>query len=134
VVAGSLLRGHRSTFENFRYDDIWMSYLAKPAIDRMGDLVTFGRPLVVQRRNPHDLLTDLDRELVPMMLTERLIEILRGIELYSGSYLDLYLELIEALRAGVGKAPALTAAERAFFLEVTDGMEIWADACATVIT
>src|SRR5207237_64093 len=81
VVAGGALRGHKSGFTNFRYDDIWMSYFAKLAVDRMGDLVTFGRPLVVQERNPHDLLTDLDRELVPMFLTEHLVEILRGIEL-----------------------------------------------------
>jgi glycosyltransferase involved in cell wall biosynthesis len=134
VVAGASLRGHRSTFANFRYDDIWMSYLAKPALDRMGDIVTFGRPLVVQRRNPHDLLTDLDREIVPMMLTERLIEILRGIELRGSSYLDLYGELVEALRAGVGRDAALTDAERAFLFEVTDGMEIWAEVCAAVIS
>lgn len=134
VVAGASLRGHRSGFENFRYDDIWMSYFAKPALDRMGDLVTFGRPLVVQRRNPHDLLTDLDRELVPMMLTERLVAILRGIELTSACYLDLYRELVEALRAGVSREGALSEAERAFLIEVTDGMEIWAEVCERVIS
>jgi hypothetical protein len=133
AVAGTSLRGHRSTFDNFRYDDIWMSYFAKPAIDRMGDLVTFGRPLVVQRRNPHDLLVDLDRELVPMMLTEHLVAILRKIELQSRSYLDLYGELVGALRAGVSRDAGLAAPERAFLLEVTDGMETWAEACERLI-
>ena len=51
----------------------------------------------------YDLLTDLDRELIPMLLTERLVEILRGIELRSRSYLDLYREMIDALRAGVSR-------------------------------
>jgi glycosyltransferase involved in cell wall biosynthesis len=133
VVAGGSLRGHRSTFANFRYDDIWMSYLAQPAIDRMGDVVTFGRPLVVQRRNPHDLLADLDRELVPMFLTEQLVEMLREIQLEERSYLALYHELIEALRAEVSRRPSLDARERAFLLEVVGGMEIWAEVCSRVM-
>ena len=132
IVAGGSLRGHRSTFTNFRYDDIWMSYFAKVAIDRMGDLVTFGRPLVVQKRNAHDLLTDLDRELVPMILTERLVEILRAIDLREGSYLALYHELIEALREGVSRHAGLDARERAFLLEVADGMAVWAEVCDQV--
>jgi hypothetical protein len=134
VVAGRSLGGQRSTFENFRYDDIWMSYFAKPAIDRMGDLVTFGPPLVVQRRNAHDLLLDLDRELVPMLLTEHLVDILDAIELRSSSYLDLYQELIEELRAAVSRRAALMAPERAFLLETISGMETWARVCRGIVS
>jgi hypothetical protein len=133
IVGGNALRGHRSGFTNFRYDDIWMSYLARPAIERMGDVITFGPPLVVQRRNQHDLLVDLDRELIPMFLTEHLVEMLGAMSLSATSYLSLYGEVIEGLRAAVSRRPALEDRERAFFTEVADGMEIWADACVRVM-
>jgi hypothetical protein len=129
VVAGDQLRGHRARFTNFRYDDIWMSYFARAAIDRMGDIVTYGRPLVVQERNPHDLLIDLDRELVPMFLTETLCETLATVELRSTDYPSLHRELCEALRSRFSAHAKLSEPERAFLLGVVDGMAIWADCC-----
>jgi hypothetical protein len=133
IVGGNALQGHRSRFTNFRYDDIWMSYLARPALDRMGDIITFGPPLVIQRRNRHDLLVDLDSELIPMLLTEHLVEMLATISLSATSYLALYIELIDALRAEVSRRPSLDDRERGFFAEVLDGMAIWAEACALVM-
>ncbi|MGH7197355.1 MAG: hypothetical protein ACREH5_01265 [Candidatus Omnitrophota bacterium] len=133
VVADNGLKGFKSDFVNFRYDDIWMSYFAKLAIDRMGGLVTFGQPLVLQKRNPHDLLADMDRELIPMFLTETLVELLAGIRLGAGNYLDLYAELIEGLRAGIARNGKLNARERRFFRQMTDGMGIWHRVCAAVM-
>jgi len=133
IIAGGALKGFKSDFVNFRYDDIWMSYFAKLAIDRMEDIVTFGQPLVRQKRNPHDFLTDMDRELIPMFLTETLAELLPRIRLRSGSYLELYAELIEALRAGIARIRSLDARERLFFRQMTDGMRIWHRVCAAVM-
>jgi hypothetical protein len=128
IVAGRSLRGVRSTLANFRYDDIWMSYCMRLAIDHLDHAVTYGEPIVEQRRNPHDLLIDLDRELVPMLLTEPLVAALRRIELRSTSYLDAYAELIDALAAELAREP-----ERRFFEEVLDGMRAWLGTCVSLI-
>lgn len=123
VVAGPSLRGFRAELRNFRYDDIWMSYFALLALDRMDDALTFGAPLVEQRRNPHALLHDLDRELIPMTLTEPLVELLGSIELRAHGYLELHAELLDALAEKFARLPA--ADERLFFAEVLAGMRVW---------
>jgi hypothetical protein len=62
-----------------RYDDIWASYLMRTVMDPLGYHVTYGEPSVIQRRNPHDLLKDLNAELYGMTNTERLCEALHDI-------------------------------------------------------
>jgi hypothetical protein len=59
-----------------RYDDIWASYVARTVMCHTGDLVRYGYPLVEQRRNEHDLVTDLERELLGMRHTPELITVL----------------------------------------------------------
>jgi hypothetical protein len=133
VVAPDELRGHRASFRNFRYDDIWMSYFARLAIDRMQDLVTYGEPLVVQERNVHNYLFDVDRELVPMYLTETLVEVLRGLELTSSDYPAMWAELVESLRRAFTDLEGLDPRERRFLLGIVDGMAIWRDACERIM-
>ena len=41
-----------------RMDDIWASYY----VQARGARVVFGKPSVVQERNPHDLVLDMKRE------------------------------------------------------------------------
>ena len=129
TVPGTNLRGFRNTLHNFRYDDIWMSYFALLALDAMDDAFSFGAPLVEQRRNPHGLLQDLDRELIPMFLTEPLVAMLARIELRSHGYLDLHAELLDALTAEVAREKTLNDAERQFFEEIVAGMRCWHAAC-----
>ncbi len=131
IVADGPRRGLRASFRNFRYDDIWMSYFARAAMDRMGDVVTYGTPLVVQEREPRNFLLDLDRELLPMMLTENLVESLRGLSLGASSYMELHKELIESLRECV-RSSELSADDREFLARVVDGVEIWRDICVQI--
>jgi hypothetical protein len=60
-----------------RYDDIWASYLARAVMDSVHLHVSYGHPLVIQRRNPHNLLRDLEAEMFGMQYTEALCDILR---------------------------------------------------------
>lgn len=62
-----------------RYDDIWASFLTQRAMETCGWHVTFGRPLVRQDRNPHDLVADLRAELFGMERNADVIDIIRGL-------------------------------------------------------
>lgn len=64
-----------------RYDDIWMSYVARVVMDHLGWHVRYGFPLVQQRRNEHDLVEDLRLELAGYRWTPRLVERLRTLDL-----------------------------------------------------
>lgn len=134
TVPGLNLHGFRNSLRNFRYDDIWMSYFALLALDRMDDAFSFGAPLVEQRRNPHGLLQDLDRELIPMFLTESLVAMLARIELRSHGYLEIHAELLDALDAEIAREPALADPERRFFEDVVAGMRCWHAACRVLMS
>ena len=53
-----------------RYDDIWASFMALRVMEATDYHVLFGEPSVVQERNPHNWLVDLDKELYGMKHTE----------------------------------------------------------------
>jgi hypothetical protein len=116
-----------------RYDDIWMSYFAKKIIDHLGDFVSFGRPLVRQKRNPHDYIKDLTQELPGMIVTDKLIVTLDEIRLSSSDYLSCYIELAEAIRQQICSSKDYTYEEKAYFLKTTDGMFTWANVCRRML-
>ncbi len=122
----------RLTIDNFRFDDIWMSYFLKKAADVMDDLVAFGEPMVVQRRNPHDLLKDLEKEFLPSLMTPKLVEILDNIKLSSSSYSRLYEELSFRLQDSVLAKKILTPLEQDCLRKTAQGMRIWLKSCAAL--
>ena len=123
-----ILRGNN----NFRYDDIWMSYFAKIIIDHMGDAVCIGPPHVKQERNKHDYILDLRKEIVPMAITNKLVDILPSIELAENSYFGAYCELVDQLRKKVIPNPRLDKSEQKLLSRMTDGMDLWLDAVSRV--
>lgn len=60
-----------------RYDDIWMSYVARRVMDDFGYSVRYALPIAVQERNVHNLVTDLLAELHGYQYTESFAEALR---------------------------------------------------------
>lgn len=64
-----------------RYDDIWMSYVARAVLDHLGWHVRYGNPLVTQARNQHDLVHDLRLELMGYHHTPELVAQLRRLDL-----------------------------------------------------
>ncbi|MBI3687562.1 MAG: hypothetical protein HY241_09570 [Actinobacteria bacterium] len=128
VVMGAEYRGMRID----RYDDIWMSYFVRAIADHLDDLVVYGRPLVHQERNAHDLLGNLRGELPGMILTDSLVEVLRDVRFGSTTYAECYRELIDAL--GVAFTRTGTAdVDRRFWCDVLNSMALWADLCAQVL-
>lgn len=119
---------------NFRYDDIWLSYFAKKIIDHMGDQIVFGRPLVCQRRNPHDYLKDVHDELLPMRMTPKLIDMISSARLTGSTYAVSYAELIEHLEAGGSKYMRLLPIEKKCLQKITHGMRVWLKASAEILS
>lgn len=119
---------------NFRYDDIWMSYFLKKIADHIGDAICFGLPLVEQRRNKHDYLLDLSREIVPMRMTVKLMDILENIKLTETSYFRAYYELIQQLRTKVTENPDFNTDEQELLNNMLDGMALWLAAVAKVMS
>jgi hypothetical protein len=110
-----------------RYDDVWASYVMRHLTDAAGDVVTYGAPLVRQKRNPHSYFKDFDDERFGMEHTDLFIEALRCCKVGSGSYRDEFAAVarqfpdrIRAACERVGKDPVL-------FVEVAQGLTLWAD-------
>src|SRR5712691_3586297 len=80
-----------------RYDDVWASYVVRRIADELGDVVTYGPPLVRQDRNAHDLWRDLDDERFGMTHTDAFLEGLRACEVTAGDYASAYAQIAEQL-------------------------------------
>ena len=122
------LRGNN----NFRYDDIWMSFFAKLVIDHMGGLVVIGPPHVRQARNPHDYMLDLRKEILPMEMTNRLAELLPQIKLTETTYTGAYQELIEELRIKTAHGNLFDIEERRLIKDMLRGMRLWLEALNSI--
>ncbi len=100
-----------------RYDDIWCSYLMRAVMDVFGWHVTYGYPAVRQDRNQHDLLKDLDNEMLGYRRTDDLCRVLREcvavleVELEDGHTLtpwDAWKELVENISDRCAWLPHIT--------------------------
>lgn len=80
-----------------RYDDIWASYVVTRIAEHLGDVIAFGNPLVLQRRNEHDLIRDFENEIIGLRLTDSLCAALRGIRLKGKTYHECFGQIIDDL-------------------------------------
>jgi len=78
-----------------RYDDIWASYVVRRIADHLGHYVAYGLPVVVQRRNTHNLWKDLNLEMLGWQLTDAFVEVLRGATVSGHSYSECARSLLE---------------------------------------
>ena len=78
-----------------RNSDIWTAYVMCKICDSTGDVISFGEPLVEQRRNPHNLWNDLEDELINNISTDFFCEMLRSIKITEKKPLKILDELIE---------------------------------------
>ena len=85
-----------------RYDDIWASFMALRVMEATDYHVLFGEPSVVQERNPHNWLVDLEREIYGMRHTEAFCESLKAIPVDPAKSV---LDNLDAVRQGVTHLP-----------------------------
>ncbi len=77
-----------------RNGDIWTAYIFNRLADHMGDVITFGHPLVNQVRNKHDLFDDLDIELQNNKEADYFCNALQRTTLTKTSYFEALNELV----------------------------------------
>ena len=108
-----------------RYDDIWASYIIARIAQHMGDVISFGDPLIRQERNPHDLWNDLDVERNGMILTDDFCEALRAVPLSGNSYHECLGELSQKLEQAWKAGPKWNESQRECRSKLLDGLRIW---------
>lgn len=107
-----------------RYDDILASYIVKRIADHLGDYISFGLPLVNQKRNPHDLFKDLKDELIGMQLVDRFVDWLYEIQFKGQTYKDCTKEIIPVVKARANGGD-LTFEQRNFLNSLCLNYETW---------
>ena len=80
-----------------RFDDIFASFIVKRIADHLGWGVSFGRPLVRQERNVHDLLHDFDMERLGMRHVDDFTADLAKTTLTGDDFAACALEICEQL-------------------------------------
>lgn len=108
-----------------RYDDIWASYVVCAIAHHLGHAVAFGRPLVRQERNQHDLWRDLDQEAAPMRATDALWPFLKGLTLTGPDYHSCAIEVCAALRAWLAEEGVVAPETRRLVADFVSGLETW---------
>jgi hypothetical protein len=115
-----------------RYGDIWGGYFLQAVLAGTPWLVTFGRPLVDHRRNPHDYVDDLRHEFWGMVLTDWLLVSLRQrFRPTASSVCDRVLQLADFLQCqAVPEMPTWCPIEmRRFVTQTADNLKIWSGIC-----
>ncbi len=107
-----------------RYDDIWGSYVVKRVADHLGHTISFGLPLVEQKRNLHNYWKDLEKEVDGMNLTMRFVEALSAVNLSGKTYSECYLEIYCSLPK-ILKIDAIETNHSSYFKDYIEGMGVW---------
>ena len=108
-----------------RNSDIWTSFIICKLAEHMKEVVVFGKPLVKQLRNPHDLWDDLDLENQNNRLTDIFVKVLRNVELTSTNYKDSLEQLcIGSIRA-ISKLTSVNEKDRNYMQSFFEEYIIW---------
>jgi hypothetical protein len=108
-----------------RYDDIWAAYVVCRIADHLGHLIAFGHPVVKQDRNPHSYWKDLDVERTGMVLTDRLCQALRSVELEASDYGGCLAEIATGLEDWAFTTDQLDESEQTFVAGFLSGLQAW---------
>jgi len=108
-----------------RYDDIWASYVLRRIADHLGDVVTYGAPLVRQLRNPHDYFRDFDAERFGIEANAVFIAALGRCELSCTDYRDGFAQIGRQLPDAIGTTCEEAGRPPEEFDHVLRGFELW---------
>ena len=108
-----------------RFSDIWGSYIIIKISHHLKDLIGFGRPIVKQDRNEHNLFKDLNSEVFGIRNTDYFMELLNNINLTQNSYLECFNEIINGLINNYKEDKFLYKEDFNIFNDYLNGMKIW---------
>jgi hypothetical protein len=118
-----------------RYGDIWGGYFLQAMMRGTPWLVTFGRPVVDHRRNPHDYVDDLRFEFWGMVLTDWLLGELKGQFKPTASSIAARCKEVADFLVGsaLTRLPVWCPVEmRQFLSETATTMHAWSEACSVI--
>ena len=108
-----------------RFDDIWASYVVLACSEKMGDAVAFGRPLVRQDRNAHDLFRDFDLERLGMRFSTPFCSALRAAQLSGKDYAACAMQALDAVANWLERERTLDHESRLSLEKFVQGYRLW---------
>jgi len=115
-----------------RYGDIWMGFVLHHAAWAMGEVVSYGSPLVAHVRNSHNYLRDLQAEVGGMVLNESIAEWIHAVAVpeENGSYSTACARIMEAVCTnGTREYPECAP----YFGRLKQQHDWWLEACAKIL-
>jgi hypothetical protein len=109
-----------------RYDDIWGSFILHRIANHLGDLISYGSPIVshLQQRSLTSLWRDMDDERMGTLLTDEFTSILQGCSLHADTYEGCYREIADAIEKSFPSS-RFSPAKQAYLREYARGMRVW---------
>lgn len=107
-----------------RLDDILASYVYRKVSNHLNYHVAYGRPLVTQERNYHNIWKDLDKERFYTEFLEKFFIVMDRIKLTKKNYYDATVELILKIHQKA-KYLKLNKEEKKCFKDIVEGYKIW---------
>jgi len=83
---------------SFRFTDILRGLVAQPILWAAGYRLGFGEATVIQKRNPHDYLTDFESEIPGYLLAEQVVTLAKNSVSYDRTIKDNLLSVYKALK------------------------------------
>jgi len=115
-----------------RYDDIWASYVLRRISDHLYDVVTYGAPLVRQKRNEHNYFKDFDAERFGLEYTELFLEALESCRVTGKTYKEGFAEIAMQFQDSINKACERKGADPELFARVIEGFRVWSTTIASL--
>jgi hypothetical protein len=117
-----------------RYDDIWASYVIRHISDSLGDYVTYGAPLVRQKRNPHNYFKDFDAERFGMECNDVFLQALKSCRVTARDYKGAFVDISRQFSAEITRACEAVGKDVELFENVIKGFKVWSDLFADSTT
>lgn len=118
-----------------RWGDIFQGYFAEACVKAMGEYVQIGNPVVDHRRNKHNPVEDLRKELPCIEMMDEFLDWLTEVKFTSTSYSEAYVDLADQMEDAVEKftGSVWTIDAKAFFHRTAYCMRKWIQAYKRII-
>jgi hypothetical protein len=111
-----------------RFDDIWASYIIKKIANVKNDYITYGEPIVFQKRNPHDYFKDFEDEKFGLINNDCFIDILQNVKLKKElTYAESYEKIFKFFNKNADNFLRKHGLPLKSYNKIIEGMSRWID-------
>jgi hypothetical protein len=114
-----------------RYDDIWGSFILHRIANHLGDMISYGSPIVShrQQRSLASLWRDIEDERMGTLLTDEFISLLQRTSLHASTYVGCYAEIADSIGQSL-QLDTFSPSKQAYLAEYCRGMRVWLETFA----